>query len=360
MKAFVTGGTGFIGQHLIKQLLAKEYTVYGLARSEASAAIISGLGAVPVIGDITNTESMRGGMAGSDVVFHLAAWYGLGASHARQADAINVGGTRKVLRLAFELEIPRIVYTSTVAVFGDTRGQMADETFYQGGPFLTEYDRTKWLAHYKVAKPLIERGAPITIVMPGGVYGPGDTSAIADLMRLFYRNTPALVGPELTLTYAHVADVAAGHILAAEKGEPGESYILAGPAIPLGEMVDFWSHLTGRRAPRLRLPAAVLQPLAPLMGFAEKFVPLPPLLTEEAIVTLGASYIARSDKARQALGWMPRPLQTGMIETLEWIEETEAQRPAGRQREQNLALLALVAAFVLFVLWVLNNLRRKE
>jgi nucleoside-diphosphate-sugar epimerase len=351
MKAFVTGGTGFIGRHLVSQLVDKGYEVRALARSEEGAAFLESLGAVPVPGDITDVASMRPAMAGCDVVFHLAAWYGLGASHARYADAINVGGTRKVLRLAHELGVPKIVYTSTVAVFGDTQGQMVDESFYQGGPFLTEYDRTKWLAHYQVARPLIEKGAPIVIVMPGAVYGPEDTSAIGQLMRLFYRGLPVLVGPELTVTYAHVADVAAGHVLAAEKGKIGESYILAGPAVPLGEMVDFWARLTGKRSPKVRLPASVLRPFAPMMGFLENFVEMPPLFTEEAIKTLGASYTARSDKAREELGWVTRPLQTGMLETFEWIAETEAQRPTDRDKELKLAGTAVIMALSLFLLW---------
>jgi hypothetical protein len=195
MKAFVTGGTGFIGQQVVRKLLARHYAVYALARSAASAQTLAALGCTIVQGDITDVESMREGMAGSDVVFHIAAWYKVGSPDWLQAEAINVGGTRNVLRLAHELGVPRIIYTSTIAVFGDTQGQLVDETFYQGGPFLSEYDRTKWLAHYKVAVPLIEKGAPIIIVMPGMVYGPGDTSSLAEMMRLFYRGLPALPGP---------------------------------------------------------------------------------------------------------------------------------------------------------------------
>ena len=233
MKAFVTGGSGFIGQHVVQKLVARGDEVHALARSEESAALLRQLGATVFKGDITDAASLRPGMAGCDVVFHMAAWYKLGAPDWMNAEAINVGGTRRVLRLAHELGIPKIVYTSTVAVYGDTQGQLVDESYYKEGPFLTEYDRTKWLAHYKVALPLIEKGAPIVIVMPGGVYGPGDTSFIAQLMRMFYRGLAVLPGSDLTVTYAHVEDIAEGHLLAAEKGKVGESYILTGPAIPL-------------------------------------------------------------------------------------------------------------------------------
>ena len=360
MKAFVTGGTGFIGQHVVQKLIARGYDVYALARSERSAAILANLGATVVPGDITDTASMRAGMAGSDVVYHLAAWYKMGGSDWMKAESINVGGTRKVLRLAHELGVPKIIYTSTVAVFGDTKGQLVDESFTQGGPFLTEYDRTKWLAHYKVALPLIEKGAPIIIVQPGVVYGPGDTSIAAEMMQLFYRGIPMLPGFDTTATYAHVEDVAEGHLLAAEHGKIGESYILAGPAIPLGEMFDFWGHLTGKPSPKLRLPSQLLRPFAPLMGAISSVVPLPSAFSQEAVQSLGATYIARSDKAREELGWKTRPLQTGMLETFAWLADKEAERAElPRTKEQRIALLAIGTAVVLFLLWLVNGRRKK-
>jgi len=361
MKAFVTGGSGFIGRHLVRQLIEKGYDVYALARSPQSIATVEHLGATPVHGDITDTESMRTGMSGSDVVFHVAGWYQVGSPDVIQAEMINVSGTRKVLRLAHELGIPKIIYTSTIAVFGDTKGQLVDETYYQGGPFLSEYDRTKWLAHYKVAIPLIEKGAPIIIAMPGAVYGPGDTSIIANLMRLFYRGLPAIPGPQTTLTYAHVDDIAAGHILAAEKGKIGESYILAGPAISLGEMMEFWSYLTGKPISPVRVPHALLHPFAPLMNTLQPALHLPTTFSGEAISSLGATYIARADKARTELGWETRPLQTGMLETFAWIAETEAQRSLEMQpeREKWIAGLALFSAALLFLYW-LTGQRKKE
>lgn len=358
MKAFVTGGTGFIGGHVIRKLIARGDEVHALARSEHSAAALREMGATVFMGDVTDSASLRPAMEGCDVVFHMAAWYKIGAQDWAQAEAINVGGTRRVLRLAHELDIPKIVYTSTVAVFGDTQGQLVDETYYKEGPFLTEYDRTKWLAHYKVALPLIEKGAPIVIVMPGAVYGPGDTSFVAQMMRLFYRGLPVLPGSDLTVTYAHVEDIAEGHLLAADKGKAGESYILTGPAIPLNEMVDFWAHLIGRKPPSVRLAGRPLRKFAPVMGAVGSMVPLPELFSEEAVASLGASYMARSDKARTELGWTTRPLQTGLLETFDWIARTE-QEDAPRQQEKKWAGYALLAAAALFLLWYLGNRKKK-
>ena len=322
MKAFVTGGTGFIGSRVVRKLIERGYEVHALARSDRTAAALEAAGARAVRGDITDPASMRDGLRGSDAVFHMAAWYKIGSRDWRQAEAINVGGTRNVLGLAHELGVPRIVYTSTVGVFGDTKGQMVNESYVCHEPFITEYERTKWAAHYEVVLPLIEEGAPIIIVLPGGVYGPGDASIIGHVMQRFCQGRlPFLPAPETTFTYAHVEDIAEGHILAAEKGRIGESYILAGPAVPLDELVDLWAEITGRRAPAVRIPGRLLRPFAPLMGAIGSVIPLPMMFSEEATRSAGATYMARADKARAELGWQTRPLREGMRETLSLISK---------------------------------------
>jgi len=351
MRAFVTGGTGFIGRSLVRHLIVRGDDVLALARSESGAATLRALGAKVVPGDVTDRESMRAAMRGCDVVFHLAGVYDFSPEAKAQCAAINVDGTRNVLGLAHELRVPRIVYTSSLAVFGDTHGELPDETYRSDGPFLTEYDRTKWLAHYEVAEPLIRQGAPIVIVMPGVVYGPGDESWLADAMRYFHRGLlPIVPGPESVVTYAYVDDVAAGHILAAEKGRPGESYILAGPAVPLGEMVDFWAQLLGKRPPSARVPARLVTPLAPVAARLQPALSLPPMFSEDLVRTMGVTYAGRADKARAELGWRPRPLQTGMLDTFEWIAATEPL-DAG-QREKRAATAILLAAVVLLFLWL--------
>lgn len=358
MKAFVTGGTGFIGRAVVRKLIERGYSVNALARSESGAERLRAIGAAVSLGDITDRESMREGMLGSDVVFHIAGLYQFTPEALARAESVNVDGTRNVLELAVELGIPRIVYTSTVAVFGDTRGEIPDETYYAGGPFLSEYDRTKWVAHYEVAEPLIAKGAPIVIVMPGGVYGPGDSSMIAEMMRLFYRGMlPVLPGPETVLTYAYVDDIAEGHILAAEKGRIGESYILTGPAVPLGEMVDFWAQLTGKPRPAAHIPARFARGLAPVANRAQPALSLPQAFSGAAFSSLGAAYAGRSDKARAELGWRPRPIQAGMRETFEWIAATE---PAGMgDREKRVGAIILIAAVVVFLLWLIGRGKRR-
>jgi dihydroflavonol-4-reductase len=345
VRAFVTGGTGFIGQRLVQQLIARGDQVSALARSDSSAAHLKALGAHVVRGDILDVESLRSGMLGADVVFHLAALYELGVQDPAKMEAINVDGTRNVLGVGHELGIPKLVYTSTVAVFGDTQGRLVAESYRYDGPFLSDYDRTKWLAQYQVAEPLMERGAPVVIVMPGVVYGPGDTTVTGELLRMFWHGLlPVVPGPEQAVTYAHVDDVVAGHILAAERGEPGESYVLAGPPFTFGDLFDLWADVSGRPRPLFGIPARFMRPLAPVMGIVGRFVALPQSLREESIRVLGATYLARANKAKAELGWEPRPVRQGLTETFDWLAEAEPPLLPGLTREA--AVVGLVVAVV--------------
>ena len=288
MKVFITGGSGFVGRRLVARLLARGDDVYALARSPRAEAILSDLGAKIVPGDIMDVASMRPTMAGSDLVYHLAGISELGYADPIRMEMVNVAGTRKVLTLAHQLGVPRIIFMSSLAVNGDTRGVLATEGYQPVGPFLTEVDRTKWLAHYQVAKPLIDKGAPIIILMPGVIYGPGDKTVLTQAMARFYFGTmPFIPAPSSTYSYVHVEDVVEAHMLAAERGEIGESYIIAGPAISQGEMFEFWSYLTGKPHPKLRIPAGFMKSLAPLVSMLGKWVAVPPVYSRETLTLSG-------------------------------------------------------------------------
>lgn len=363
MKSFVTGGTGFIGSHLITKLVAQGYQVHALVRSEEDARAFRNKGVQPVRGDILDTSSMVDGMTGSDVVFHVAGWYKIGAQDRRTAERINVEGTRNVLGLAHKLNIPKIIHTSTVAVFGDTSGRLVDETYimppYQD--FLTEYDRTKWKAHYEVALPMIRRGAPVMIAIPGVVYGPGDPSLIGSLMRLYYKGLmPVVFGPGFMVTYAHVEDIADGLIRLSEKGKIGESYILAGPAFSLSDMMDLWAKLLNRKPPSVRIPARFLQPLIPFIGLIDQFIPLPDIISQDTLTILDATYGARADKAHRELGWHTRPIEQGMLETFAWLSETSRTLTLTNQERRRIAAWSLGLAITLLTLWLRNQKGRSN
>ena len=210
---------------------------------------------------------MRRPMTGVDGVFHIAAWYKIGEGTLGEARAINVQGTRNVLELMRELRILKGVYTSTLAVFSDTKGQLVDESYRHNGPWLSIYDRTKWEAHYEVALPMMQQGLPLVIVQPGLVYGPGDKSSVRNTMVQYLKRRLPLVPRKTAFNWAHVEDTALGHILAMENGKPGESYIIAGSAHTLEEALDLAQNITGIRAPRFRASPALMKALAAFMRY---------------------------------------------------------------------------------------------
>jgi nucleoside-diphosphate-sugar epimerase/N-acetylglutamate synthase-like GNAT family acetyltransferase len=319
MRYFVTGATGFIGGRLVRQLRAAGHDVRALVRLPAKASDLAALGVSLHAGDITEKETMRAAMRGSDGVFHLAAWYRIGAraSERRRAEHINVQGTRNVLELMRELGIPKGVYTSTLAVFGDTQGWLGDESYRHTGPWLSEYDRTKWKAHYEVAVPMIQAGLPLVIVQPGVVYGPGDPSVIGDLLRQYLKRTLPIRPHGAAFCWGHVEDTAGGHVLAMDKGRPGDSYVLAGPPHTLEEALEIAEEITGIRPPRLRPPAVLLRAMAAAASALERVVTLPQTYSAETLrIAAGATYLASSEKAQRELGFRARALEDGLRETL--------------------------------------------
>ncbi|MBM3461315.1 MAG: NAD-dependent epimerase/dehydratase family protein [Armatimonadetes bacterium] len=317
MRYFVTGATGFIGGRVVRQLREAAHEVIVLARDPVSARELQALGADVRAGDITDRESLRAPMEGVDGVFHLAGWYKLGVRDTRPGQRINVDGTRNVLETMRDLGIPRGVYTSTVAVFSDTHGKMVDESYHYDGPHLSEYDRTKAAAHYEVADPMIRAGLPLVIVQPGLVYGPGDTSSVRTALVKYLKRQLPMMPTGSAYCWAHVDDIARGHVLAMEKGKPGESYIIAGPRHSFVEAMEMASRISGVPAPGVRVPPAVLRMLAGVMGLVEKFVAVPEEYTAEYLrVNAGVTYLGDNAKARRELGYDPRPPEEGLRETL--------------------------------------------
>ena len=316
-KYFVTGATGFIGGEIVKQLVGRGHKVVALVRSPEKAVMLKALGVEIHQGDITDRETIKAPMTGTDGVFHVAAWYKVGVKEPL-ADQINVDGTRNVLKTMCTLEIPRGVYTSTLAVFSDTHGAVPDETYRYDGPHLSEYDRTKWIAHYRVALPKIEAGLPLTIVMPGLVYGPGDTSgmrtALVDLLRGRMPMTPA----KTAFCWAHIEDTARAHILAMEKGKPGDTYIIGGPRHTFEYAFDLAASIARVRPPMFHPGPTAMRAMAGATSVIGKVIKLPPALTPEALrVLAGTTYFGSNEKAVRELGFSPRPLEEGMAQTLE-------------------------------------------
>jgi nucleoside-diphosphate-sugar epimerase len=316
MKYFLTGATGFIGAQVARQLAQAGHQVVAVVRSPQKAQELARLGAAIHKGDVTDKQSMRGPMSGVDGVFHIAGWYKIGVRDKRAGAQINVEGTRNVLELMRELKIPKGVYTSTLAINSDTHGKLVNETYRYDGSHLSEYDRTKAAAH-KLAEQFIAGGLPLVVVMPGLVYGPGDTSSVRTTLIQYLQRKLPIVPKRTAFCWAHVDDVARGHILAMEKGAPGESYIIAGPPATLEDALKLAEQISGVPAPRLRVAPGVLKAMSRLISVVERGVPVPDDYSAEYLrINAGVTYIGDNAKARRELGYSPRPLREGLAETL--------------------------------------------
>ena len=322
MRYFVTGATGFIGGRLVRRLSADGHEVVALVRTPAAAGDLASAGVRLHPGDITDNTTMREAMRGADGVFHVAGWYKIGVRDPSPGIRINVDGTRNVLELARDLGIPKTVYTSTLAVFSDTRGQIVDETYRHDGPWLSEYDRTKWLAHYAVAEPLMRAGLPVVIVEPGVVYGPGDTSPMhAPFVQYLRRRLPIL--PRQTgYCWGHVDDTADGHVRAMQHGRPGESYIIAGPPHTLIDAFAIAAEITGIPAPRWHASPGLIRGLSRLLAALGRRD-----AAETLRVAAGVTYWGTSAKAERELGFHARPLRDGFRETLAQEIALQARTP---------------------------------
>ena len=314
MRYAMTGATGFVGGALARQLRDAGHEVAALVRDPARAGDLTALGVELVPGDLDDAAALDRLCQGADGLFHVAGWYKLGQRDPSPAQRVNVDGTRNALAAAKRNDVPRVVYTSTLAVNSDTEEQVVDETYRFTGEHLSDYDRSKAEAH-DIAASFAAEGLPVVTVQPGLVYGPGDTAQTGAMIAQVVAGKRPPVPSGGGVCWAHVDDVARGHVLAMEKGTPGESYMLAGPRATLAEGLTEVARIAGTKGP-LMLPSRVVRFMAALNGALGKVVPLPPDLAAETMRAGLATYYGTPAKAERELGWSPRPLHEGLTETV--------------------------------------------
>jgi nucleoside-diphosphate-sugar epimerase len=320
MRVFLTGGTGFIGGHVARQLRERGDDVVALVRNPDKAKELEALGCEVVAGDLSDGAAIEAGMAGCDAVIHGAAVYEVGipkSEHEAMYEA-NVVGTERVLRAALAANVPKVVYVSTIGAYGNTHGKVVDETYqHPGQEFTSYYEQTKTEAH-KVARRLIEdEGLPCVIVQPGGVYGPADHSALGKQMNDFLAGRmPLLIFPDLGMNMVHVDDAAGGVLLALDKGKAGESYNLGGQITTMRELITTLGEVAGKKPPKRAMPTGLLKAMAPAGPVVGKLMGQPPNLRELISSADGVTFWANHDKAMAELGYSPRGLETGLRDTL--------------------------------------------
>ncbi|MGB0560384.1 MAG: NAD-dependent epimerase/dehydratase family protein [Spirulinaceae cyanobacterium] len=317
MKALVTGANGFTGSHLVKALLNRQIEVVAGVRSPQRAERLAGLPVTLAPGDICDRPALEAAMTGVDWVFHTAADVDLGIVDAKRMARVNIEGTRTVLSAAHTAGIQKLVYCSTIGIYGDTQGRTIDETFArEQSDFSSAYDETKYKAQQLVDQAAAE-GLPVVSVMPSGIFGPDDPH-FGPVIRLFLQGKlPFWLGGDRVTGIVHVDDLVAAMILAAEQSPPGEHYILSTADLPTREMFAILGLRADRQPPR-EIPkwlaygvTAILDPIGQLSGWN------PPLSYERLHYIYDRCVRVTGEKARRELGWQPRDLETLFAQLVE-------------------------------------------
>lgn len=320
MKALVTGANGFTGSHLVKALQQRGDWVVGLVRKSSNLSRLADSQLQLVYGDITDKDALRTAMSDVETVFHTAAYVELGLVNAAQMQRVNVEGTRAVMEVAQELGVRKVVYCSTVGVYGDTQGQVIDETFKRAQTgFSSAYDSTKYEAQ-QIVDRFAAQGLPVVSIMPSGIFG-ADDPHFGPVMQQFLKGGLKLwAGGDRITGIVHVDDLASAMILAAEKGKPGEHYIISAGDLSTREMFDLLSQQTGIPAPReapeplVRLAGNLLDPIGRILKWQ------PPLSRERVHYVYDRCVRVDATKAKQELGWQPRSVEQTLTEIVRILQ----------------------------------------
>ncbi len=327
----VTGATGFVGSAVARALAARGERLRLLVRPNGDRRNLAGLGAELAEGDLTDPASLRRAVAGCSGLYHVAADYRLWVPDPAAMLRANVDGTTTLLTAAAEAGIPRMVYCSSVAALGVFYdGTVADEdTPVHPDAVIGTYKQSKYRAEQAVLALVRERALPVVIVNPSTPVGPRDVKPtptgrmIADAAA---GRMPAFV--DTGLNVVHVDDVAAGHLLAMERGRVGERYILGGEDFSLGDLFATVARIAGRRPPRIRLPRQSLYPLALACEALARVAAVPPLVTREMLAMSRKKMFFSSAKARAELGYAPRPAEDAVRDAVAWFREHGMVPPA--------------------------------
>jgi dihydroflavonol-4-reductase len=319
--ALVTGGTGFVGANVVRELLAAGATVRVLARLSSDRRALEGVRADIVTGDLLDPASLARAVSGVQTVYHVAADYRLWAPDPAVLYRANVDGTRAILEAAAQAGIGRVVYTSTVGALGipkdgtpgteDTPVSLADMV----GP----YKASKFLAE-RVAMDYAERGLGVIIVNPSAPIGPWDVKPTpTGQMVVDFMKGKMLATVDTGLNLVHVRDVARGHLLAAERGKPGQKYILGAENLSLSAIGSLLAAITGRRPPRFKVPYAVAWCGAVCMEGMARLTGGPPAVPLTAVRMAKKRMYFSAAKAVRELGLPQTDVRVALRDAVEWF-----------------------------------------
>jgi dihydroflavonol-4-reductase len=316
MKALVTGANGFTGSHLVKALIQRGATVIAYVRPSSQLDRLSGLPITYAYGDITDPLALTSAMMGVDTVFHTAAYVELGLVDVAVMERVNFQGTQAVLAAAKTAQVSKMVYCSTIGIFGDTQGQVVDETFQRTQTdFSSAYDRTKYLAQ-RAVNTAANQGLDVVSILPSGIFGPDDPHFGSVLQAFLKGRLKVWAGGDRITGIVHVDDLTQAMILAAEQGLRGEQYIISAGEISTREMFQYLGQSTGipvpfeAPEPIVRILGTFLDPVGRLLHWQ------PPLSRERVHYIYDRCVRVDATKARSQLGWNPRSVAATLQDLL--------------------------------------------
>ena len=322
---FVTGATGFIGTKLVNALLAKGYSVHALSRAASNREGLMHERVRLVQGDLLDRESLRKGMEGCSQVFHLAAYAKNWSRDPSVFFRQNVDGMTNVLDAARDAGIKRVVFTSTIVVFGPRpAGVIGDESMPRITPkYFTEYEESKAVAERK-ALEYVKKGHPIVIVNPTRVYGPGkltEGNSVSLMIDMYDRGkVPVLLNNGVNVgNYVLVDDLVRGHILAMERGKIGERYILGGENASLKRIFELVDEASGKKHFQFSLPPSIAMLYGSLEKKRAEWLRMYPQITPGWVETFLQDWAYTCAKAERELGYTITPLKDGIRLTYDWL-----------------------------------------
>ena len=320
----VTGASGFLGSAVARALVARGLRVRALVRRTSPRGNLAGLDCEVMAGDLTEPASLAAAMQGQRYLFHVAADYRFWAPDPQAIGRTNVEGTRNLMREALAAGVERIVHTSSVAALrlAGASGPVDETAPLAAHEAIGAYKRSKTAAERLVEAMVADEGLPAVIVNPTTPIGPRDirpTPTGRLLLDAARGRIPAFV--DTGLNFAHVDDIAEGHLLAFEKGRIGERYILGGENVHLHELLASVAEAAGRRPPRIRLPRRPLYPLAFGAEALARLTGKEPLLTVDGLRLARYHMFFTSAKAARELGYRSRPYQEGVVDALAWFRQ---------------------------------------
>ncbi|MEM7553608.1 MAG: NAD-dependent epimerase/dehydratase family protein [Cyanobacteria bacterium P01_A01_bin.84] len=324
MKSLITGANGFTGSHLVKALQQRGDEVVGLVRKSSNLErlddVLDNTNVKLAYGDITDKDSLTQAMEGIDRIFHTAAYVELGLVDAEKMKRINVEGTKNVLETAKDAGISKMVYCSTIGVYGDTQGQVIDETYKRTQEnFSSAYDSTKYEAQ-KLVDEFATNGLPVVSIMPSGILG-ADDPHFGPIFNLFIQGKLKIwVGGDRITGIVHVDDLVDAIILAAERGKVGEHYIISAGQVPTREMFEIISQETNLNHPvelpevLVRVAGNILEPIGKLLSWN------PPIGKERVHYLYDRCVQIDATKAKQELGWQPRSVSKTLQDIIKQLQ----------------------------------------